>query len=134
MSEPAVQLDSTTATTPEQCDELLIAALNAGDVEAALALYEPGGVFIPEPGQIAAGKDAIREVMEGFVALSPNLDLEVQNVSQSGDIALLRSHWNLTGTDPDGNAVEITGNGTEVVRRQPTGEWLFVIDSPYDAD
>ena len=134
MSEPAVQLESSTATTPEQCDELIIAAINAGDIEAALALYEPEATFVPEPGVNATGKDAIRAVMEAFVALKPSLDLEVLNITRSGDVALLRSRWSLTGTDPEGNPVEISGNGVEVVRQQPNGEWLFVIDSPYGAD
>lgn len=134
MSEPAVQLETSTATTPEQCDELLIAALNAGDVDAALALYEPEATFVPERGKSETGKDAIRTIMEGFVALNPSLSLEVLDVTQSGDVALLRSRWNLTGTDPEGNPVEITGNGIEVARRQPNGEWLLIIDSPYGAD
>ena len=131
MTEPAVKLQSALAETPEQCDEQLVAALNAGDVEAAVALYEPTATFIPEPGQVAIGKDAIREIMEGFIALSPALTLDVLSVTQSGDVALLKSRWQLTGTDPEGNTVQMSGDGTVVVRRQSNGEWLFVIDSPY---
>ena len=134
MAEQAVQLESTTAATPEQCDELIVTALNAGDVDAVLALYEPDATFVPERGQSATGKDAIRTIMEAFIALKPSFNLEVLDVTQSGDVALLRSRWDLTGTDGDGNPVEITGNGVEVVRRQPSGEWLFIIDSPYGAD
>lgn len=131
MTEPAVKLQSTLAAAPEHCDEQLVSALNAGDVEAALALYEPTATFIPEPGQVAIGKDAIREVMEGFVALNPALTLDLLSVTQSGDVALLKSRWQLTGTDPEGNTVQMGGDGTEVVRRQANGEWLFVIDNPY---
>ena len=43
------------ARRPEEADLLVIEALNTGDVEAALALYEPGATFVPEPGQAATG-------------------------------------------------------------------------------
>jgi ketosteroid isomerase-like protein len=36
----------------------------------------------------------------------------------------------MTGTDPDGNDVSMTGLTSDVVRRQPDGNWLFVIDNP----
>jgi len=134
MTEPAQKLASVTATSPEQCDELITAALNAGDVEAALDLYEADASFIPEPGVIATGKEAIRQIMSEFVALKPSLTLEVLSVTQSSGLALLKSHWQLNGTDPDGNPVQLNGNGVEVVRQQPDGQWLFVIDSPYGAD
>jgi uncharacterized protein (TIGR02246 family) len=134
MTEPAQKLASATATSPEQCDELITAALNAGDVEAALDLYEADASFIPEPGVIATGKEAIRQIMSEFVALKPSLTLEVLSVTQSSGLALLKSHWQLNGTDPDGNPVQLNGNGVEVVRQQPDGQWLFVIDSPYGAD
>ena len=130
----APKLAGTTATSPEQCDELIVTALNACDVEAALELYEPNASLIPGPDEIAIGKDAIRRVISEFVALKPSLKLEVISVTRSNDVALLKSQWQLNGTDPEGNPVELTGNGVEVVCRQPDGQWLFVIDSPYGAD
>jgi len=35
-----------------------------------------------------------------------------------------------TGTRPDGSPVNTEGQGIEVVRRQPGGNWLFIIDIP----
>ena len=60
MTELAPKLASTTTTSSKQCDELIVTALNTCDVEAALKLYEPNASFIPRPGEIAIGKDAIR--------------------------------------------------------------------------
>ena len=119
------------AHTPADADLQIIEALNAGDVEAALALYEPGATFVPEPGKAATGLDAIREVLNGFLALKPRLTIEVPQVSESGDLALLSSRWTLKGTAPDGNPVDLAGQGAEVVRRQADGTWLFVIDNPF---
>ena len=41
------------AHTPEECDRLFAEAFKAGDVEAILALYEPGAKFVPNSGQAA---------------------------------------------------------------------------------
>jgi uncharacterized protein (TIGR02246 family) len=121
------------ARKPEECDYLLTEALNAGDLEAAVALYEPNASFVQEPGKVVTGRAAIREVMQGFLAVKPKLTIEATAV-QSGDVALLRSKWSLNGTGPDGKPVTMSGNGIEVVRRQADGTWLFVIDNPNGAD
>jgi uncharacterized protein (TIGR02246 family) len=121
------------ARKPEDCDYLLAEAIGKGDLEAALAFYEPNAAFVQESGQVVTGKAAIREIMQGFMALKPKLKMDVK-ATQSGDIALLRAKWTLTGTGPDGKPMEVSGNSTEVVRRQPDGSWLFVIDNPRGAD
>jgi uncharacterized protein (TIGR02246 family) len=119
------------ARRPEETDLLVIEALNAGDVEAALAFYEPGATFVPEPGKAATGLEAIREVLNGFLALRPRLTIEVPEVTVSGDVALLGSRWTLKGTGPDGSPVDLAGQGAEVVRRQADGGWKFIIDNPF---
>ena len=119
------------AHKPDEADLLIIEALNAGDVEAALAFYEPGATFVPELGKAATGTSAIREVLNGFLALKPRLTIEVPQVIESGDLALLCSRWTLKGTGPDGNPVDMAGQGAEVVRRQADGTWRFVIDNPF---
>ena len=116
------------ARKPEDCDLLLAEAMNKGDLEAAVALYEPEASFVQE-GKVVSGKAAIREIMQGFLAIKPQLKLEV-TAAQSGDIALLNSKWSITGTDAEGKPVSMSGAGAEVVRRQADGTWLFVVDSP----
>ena len=118
------------ARTPAECDTLLGQAINSGDIDTALALYEPNATFAPEHDQSVSGLSAIRGVMEGFIAMKPTLNVEVPLVLECGDIALLHSAWSLSGTDADGNAVNATGKGIEVVRRQADGTWKFIIDNP----
>ena len=118
------------ATTPEQCDILFGQAISARDLEAALALYELGATFVSEPGHSATGTDAIRGVLSGILAMKPTLNVEVPLAIQSGDTALNHSKWSLTRTRPDGSPVNTEGQGIEVVRRQPGGNWLFIIDIP----
>jgi len=52
-------------------------------------------------------------------------------VAQSGDIAVLTAKWDLSMTGPDGKPANMTGQSAEVVRKQPDGRWLFVIDLPF---
>jgi ketosteroid isomerase-like protein len=39
----------------------------------------------------------------------------------------------MSGTDADGEPVEMSGQGQEVVRLQSDGTWKFVIDNPWGA-
>jgi uncharacterized protein (TIGR02246 family) len=119
------------ARKPEECDLLLMEAAHAGDVEAAVALYEPNASFVQDSGEVVTGHAAIREMMKGFLALKPHFTMKVDAV-QSGDgtLALTRSTWSMTGTDPEGKPVTMAGRSAEVVRRQSDGTWKFVIDNP----
>ena len=49
----------------------------------------------------------------------------------AGDIALSLVAWTLKGTGLDGKPVHMEGTGTDVLRRQADGRWLFVIDNPW---
>jgi uncharacterized protein (TIGR02246 family) len=119
------------ARTPEELDRLFSEALNSGNLDALVALYEPQATLTPEPGQVVTGAQAIREALSAFVALKPTLTLEVKTLAQTGDIALTSAKWALSGTGPDGNQTTMSGYSVEVSRRQPDGSWLFVIDTPW---
>ena len=119
------------ARKPEEVHRLFSEAFNAGDIKAILSLYEPGAVLVPQPGQLVQGHAAIREALNGFLAIKPRFNLKFGKALESNDIALLISKWTLNGTGPDGNAIEMTGQTTDVVRRQNDGTWLLVIDNPF---
>ncbi len=61
--------------------------------------------------------------------MSPALAAETTKVIESRDICLLIGNWTLKGTGPDGE-IAMSGTYTDVVRRQPDGSWLYVIDNP----
>jgi uncharacterized protein (TIGR02246 family) len=123
------------AHKPEECDTLLLEALGRGDVETAVALYEPQASFVQESGEVVVGHAAIREIMKGFAAIKPKFTIKARKVlSGDGSLALTGVKWSVTGTDPDGKPVTMSGNSTEVVRRQSDGTWRFVIDNPKGAE
>lgn len=113
---------------------LLAQSINAGDLEGAVAFYELDARFMAGPDNVVVGRDGIRTVMQQMLAGHPKLTISVPTVIQSGDIALLCSEWSTVATGPDGRDVTDSGNGREVVRRQPDGTWRFVIDYPNGGD
>ena len=84
-----------------------------------------------QPGETGTGTEALREAFGGFLVLKPTFELEVKKVFRAGDIALSFVDWTLTGTGPDGETISRSGQGSDVLRQQHDGSWLFVIDNPY---
>lgn len=121
----------TTAPSPADAVRLVSECISACDVDGALALYEPHAAFTPQPGEVVTGRDAIRQALEGFTALTPRLEGKIERVVESGDVALVLNRWTLEGTSPDGQAVEMAGLSADVVRRQRDGRWLVLIDDPW---
>ena len=121
------------AYTPEEVHQLFSKHFSAADIDALLSLYEPTATFVPQPGQPVSGSAAIREALQAFLALKGRFNMEPGKVILANDIALLFSKWTLSGKDPEGNAVELSGQTSDVVRRQADGSWLFVIDNPFGA-
>jgi uncharacterized protein (TIGR02246 family) len=119
------------ATTPADAVRLVGERITARDVEGAIALYEPGAAFTPQPGQVVHGVEAIRKALDGFIALNPKLGGTVERVVQTDDVALVLNHWTLEGMTPAGEPVEMGGLSADVVRRQPDGTWLVLIDDPW---
>lgn len=118
------------ARNPEELLRSFSDALNSGDLDALVALYEPQATLSPEPGQIVTGTEAIRKALSSFVAIKPTIALEVKTLARTRDIALTSTRWELSGTGSDGNQIKMGGHSVEVSRRQPDGSWLFVIDIP----
>jgi uncharacterized protein (TIGR02246 family) len=119
------------ARTPEEVDRLFTEALNAGDVDALVALYEPQAALTPPGGKAPViGHEAIRDFLEGFAGARPRITLTPRLLSQSGDLALISAQWHVSMTSSDGKPAEASGQSVEVVRRQANGNWLFVMDVP----
>ena len=117
--------------TPIEAVNQLTQALNRGDIEAALALYEPNAVLLREDGTSALGHEAIRKEFAPLAAMKPTVDMGTYTVVTSDDLATVSHDWSGTGTDEKGKPVSFKGGAMEVVRRQHDGSWRFVIDDPY---
>jgi uncharacterized protein (TIGR02246 family) len=108
------------AHTPEDLTRLFVERANAGDAAGVALLYEEDAVMAYPPGGITVGRDAIRELFEQFLAKAPRFTPEPPLPTLiSGELAL-------TSTPPSDGA----GARAQVVRRQPDGTWLRVLDQP----
>ena len=119
------------AMAPAEVDELFEERVNAGDVEGVVALYEPGATLVVDGAEEAAGQDAIRARVAGWVADEFAVECDVVGVHESAGVAVLYNDWRSTRRGPCGELLASQGRALEVVRRQPDGSWLFVIDDPF---
>ncbi|WP_090943367.1 YybH family protein [Nonomuraea jiangxiensis] len=105
---------------PEDITRLFVERSNAGDAEGVAALYEEDAVMAFPPGSQTVGRAAIQALWEKVLVNRPHFELEEPLPTLiSGDIAL-------TSTPPKDGA----GARAQVVRRQPDGSWLRVLDQP----
>jgi len=116
---------------PAEIHDLFRDAFNLGDVEALIALYEPDAVLVVDRKDVI-GRENIRKALESFVARRGRMTLETRAVieSQQG-LAVLHGSWVVEPPNGMGAELATRGVSNEVVRKQPDGTWLFVIDNPY---
>ncbi len=106
-------------------------AVSTGDIENILATFESSGVLMGQPGMSSMGTTALREAFKQFIAINPKITITSHEIIQSDDIALHSSTWKMLGKAPDGTAIEQSGFSVMVLRKQPDGSWLIVIDNPF---
>lgn len=113
-------LDHEKAMKPEDITRLFVKRSNAGDAEGVAALYEEEAVLGYPPGGQTVGRAAIRALWEKVLANRPHFEPEEPLPTLiSGNLALTST------ARKDG-----TGARAQVVRRQPDGSWLRVLDLP----
>jgi uncharacterized protein (TIGR02246 family) len=117
-------------TTPAELLRRFGRHVGERNLDGLITLYEPDALFVPAPGVVHSGHDAIRSALAGILALSPTLETKVLELHTAADVALGIVEWTLRGTAPDGSEVTQAGRSTDVFRRQPDGTWRVLIDRP----
>lgn len=105
-------------------------ALNAGDVDAVLALFAPEATMRTVTGAVITGAEALREETANTVAGKAKLTNKPRFTLVGGDSALVVVDWTMDVTTPDGTRISPTGTTVAVAARAANGAWEFTILNP----
>ncbi|MGF1431676.1 YybH family protein [Kitasatospora sp. LaBMicrA B282] len=117
-------------TDPAKLPILFQDALNAGDVDAVLALFAPEAGMRTVTGEHLVGADALRAEIGGTVAARGRLTNVPRLTLFGADTALLVTDWTMEIDGPDGERIAPTGSTANIARRGPDGGWRFALLNP----
>ena len=106
--------------------DALVAAINRGDVEAAVVHYEADAVFVVQPGVVVTGSAAIRSALGELLSTGAKIVTQGRLALCTGDLALYHSRRQLRGQAGDTGA-----ESADVLRRGTDGRWRIAIDDPW---
>lgn len=120
----------TTITDPADFATAFDHALNAGDADRLLALYEPDATMRTSDGSVVEGHDLVGQEVKNLIAAHAHLDNHSRHVFRRGDIALIIVDYTLWITTPDGQRIESRGTATNVLKHTPEHGWRMLIANP----
>src|SRR5262249_28485485 len=118
------------ANKPEDWPRLFEQHFNAGDLDAVMALYEPGARFVTQTGDTVIGRGAIPNVLRAMVNATTRLRSRVVRAVTVGDIAQLYTDFEGTAVDSSKKTVSVSNKAIEILRRQPDGDLKLIIGDP----
>jgi ketosteroid isomerase-like protein len=113
------------ATNPEQICHLFRQYMAEGNLEALLSLYDPEVAFLNQAGEIKRGRQGLKGELAPLASSKATFDFDIKQIIQSGDIALMHTHWTISASQPKPQ------HAIEVARRQPDGSWCWLIGDPF---
>lgn len=115
-----------TVADPRRMNQAFASAFNSRSLDRLLALYEPGAVLrVDGSGRDLTGTGEIADALQALLQVPGQMISTNRFCILRDDLALLRADWEIV--DGDGTAIA-SGSSAELVRRQPDGTWLYVID------
>ncbi|ACU38527.1 YybH family protein [Actinosynnema mirum] len=130
MTEPLMVHDIPTDDLTRQTD-LFLRAFNSWDHDTIERMYSPDAVSVWKPGEEPVGGDARRANVAEFLAWRVPMRARTKGIYVNGDTALLIVDWEIRGTAASGELIDLTGTGTDVLRRGRDGRWRYIIDNAY---
>ncbi|HEX9355679.1 MAG TPA: nuclear transport factor 2 family protein [Streptosporangiaceae bacterium] len=108
------------AMRPEDVTRLVAERLNAGDAAGVAALYEPQAVLAYPADRPVTGRQAIQAIYQQMA------DAGMKFATETPLPTVRFENLALTST----RSADNTGVRVQVLRRQPDGSWLRIIDRP----
>jgi uncharacterized protein (TIGR02246 family) len=112
--------DQAKAMQPEDVTRMVAERLNAGDAAGVAALYEPQAVLAYPADRPVTGRKAIQAIYRQMADAGVKFAIETPLPTvRFEDLALTSTR-----------SADNTGVRVQVLRRQPDGSWLRIIDRP----
>lgn len=114
----------------EANNERFAAALEAGDIATAVAIYAPDAVVMLSEMPAMRGEAAIREGFQGWLSEVTVTDfaLTTGDVMVADDLAIETGTYTMTVKPKTGAASTDKGKFMTVWKRQPDGTWKLIRD------
>ena len=103
---------------------------SAKDLDKFMSFWADGARSLPPNLPAPEGRDAIRKVFAGFMAL-PGISIswEVSKAEVSGDLGYTVGTYKMSFNDPKGKPVNDRGKYLTVWKRQTGGGWKVIADT-----
>lgn len=130
-AETLQMIDASQRSTPANLLALLGRLIEARDVDAVMAIHEDDAGMVEWGGGVAYGDADIRQVYVDFFATEPDLKVQALQIVEAGGVAIILGDYTLDYTNANGRIVSVGGKFGDMVRQQPDGSWLYLLDNPY---
>jgi len=118
-------------TDPAQLSAAFAAALERGDVEAALDMWSEEAVIVTAEGDPVRGRAAIGAALRALVDNGTRTEIELDRTLVAGDVAVGFGTLTLSGTSADGGAFRQRSSSTVIYARGADGTWRIALDAPW---
>ena len=124
-------IEASERLTPSQLLKTLNKYIATGNVDAVLALHDEDAGLVEFGGGVSRGLDELRKSYAAFFATKPDLNVMPLQIIESDGMAIIMGTYTLNYTNANGKIVSVSGKFGDMVRRQPDGSWLYLLDNPY---
>ena len=106
-------------------------AFQNNDINGVMASYEPNATVVFEPQSPITDANVLREMFTEMAMINPVFTYSGHEVFVMDNLATHIAPWKMTATAPDGTTIQQSGLSVAVLRKQPDGKWLMVLDNPH---
>lgn len=117
--------------TPKDLLSLLGKYIDARDLDGIISIHEPNAALVEFGGGLSRGAEELRKSYTNFFKMQPKLKVNALQIVEAGGVAIIIGDYTLGYVDADGEEISSSGKFGDMVRRQPDGSWLYLLDNPF---
>jgi ketosteroid isomerase-like protein len=99
-----------------------------------LDCFDDEAIYVTGIGTFVKGKENIRKALEQVCGLKPDLQAQRSTGFTVDNITAWVDEWTMKATLPDGTKLDMKGTSSDILKKQPNGNWAYLVDNPYGAE